>query len=660
MFTKVKVFILILVSFYAAGVHCQKKDTTIRWELMDLPLKDLVNIEVETGSKKPTNIRTSPSILTVITESEIEKFGIHNFQELLECIPGFDFSAEWDHIIGLGVRGNNATEGKFLLLYNGFQLNETNFGTFPFFKHLPVENIKQVEVIRGPGSALYGGSAELAVINVITKTPRDVSGGILSGLAEFTPEGLLTLQTQGVYGRKINRDILFNLSFGHIWGKMSNQKFLAPDTTLIDYSSLSGFENSNIQFDFNVKGLKTSVHYDSYYTQNVEDTGKVKFESFMLAAQYRTSFLKYFYNDTYVRFKQLKPWYFISNPEKEFYNSENQRWIFGNETRYVPNKKMEFIVGAEGYRDHAKKGIDTVVFQKNGKRDIAFYNISLFTESVFNSRFGNLNFGGRIENHSHYGWAFVPRVAYTKAWNRFHLKYLFSKAFKAPTLMNIDYNLTIVPEKTTVHELETGFIVSEQLNLVANLFHIQIQNPIVYIAHPVTGNDYYSNFEQTGSKGAEISAKYKPNWGYFSLAYSYYQRNKNTVPSYEIEGKKNVFGAFPQHKWVLNAGISLTKYWNISAAFKYFGYRYTYIHADKKWENLGLTAFEPTLMVNLSVTRYLLKNNRLSINMGINNLLKSDFYYLNAYQSGQNPIPASDRSLNLNLRYRFSNGEAGS
>lgn len=137
-----------------------------------MSLQDLMKMEISVASQQAVPLREAPGIISVVTDVEIKNSGARDLIDVLRLVPGLDFGSEWDNIIGLGVRGNNATEGKFLILIDGQQMNETNFGSFPFGQHILLNNISKIEVNRGPGSAIYGGSAELAVINIVTKKIR--------------------------------------------------------------------------------------------------------------------------------------------------------------------------------------------------------------------------------------------------------------------------------------------------------------------------------------------------------------------------------------------------------------------------------------------------------------------------------------------------------
>ena len=113
-----------------------------------------MNINVSVASILPSTGRESPGIITVITADEINRTGVQDLMQVLQQVPGFDFGVDVEGVIGIGVRGNWAHEGKALLLWDGMELNEDLYATLQFVQHYPIDRIKQIEVIRGPGSAV--------------------------------------------------------------------------------------------------------------------------------------------------------------------------------------------------------------------------------------------------------------------------------------------------------------------------------------------------------------------------------------------------------------------------------------------------------------------------------------------------------------------------
>lgn len=133
-----------------------------------MSLEELLDVKVESASKYSENILAAPSSVTVFTADDISRMGLRTLDELLGYVPGFVVSNLSDRI-ALTVRGSRSYSS-VLLLVDGQRVNEPLFHGFGITNpEFSLENIKKIEVIRGPGSALYGTGAYLGVINVTTK-----------------------------------------------------------------------------------------------------------------------------------------------------------------------------------------------------------------------------------------------------------------------------------------------------------------------------------------------------------------------------------------------------------------------------------------------------------------------------------------------------------
>ncbi|TLD42942.1 MAG: TonB-dependent receptor [Candidatus Jettenia ecosi] len=143
--------------------------------------------EVTIATRHETPINKAPSIVTVITGKEIKNLGYRTLIEILKTVPGFEIRKEPAtgvvEPIVRGVEGAN----KVKVMLNGHTINTTSTGSaFGRFDDFPVENIKKIEIIRGPGSAMYGENAFLAVINIITVDAEDIDGvRVSSGYGSF-------------------------------------------------------------------------------------------------------------------------------------------------------------------------------------------------------------------------------------------------------------------------------------------------------------------------------------------------------------------------------------------------------------------------------------------------------------------------------------------
>src|SRR5688572_12113447 len=133
---------------------------------------------VVSGSRTEQQLINAPVTMSVITADMIENAPTRNFAELLRSVPGLNLTQVSARDINVTTRGATGTlaTGQLALL-DGRSLYQDFFG-FVMWDFLPVNlnEIRQVEVIRGPASAVWGANAFNGVINVITKSPREIQG----------------------------------------------------------------------------------------------------------------------------------------------------------------------------------------------------------------------------------------------------------------------------------------------------------------------------------------------------------------------------------------------------------------------------------------------------------------------------------------------------
>ncbi len=145
---------------------------------LDMSLEELLDIPITVASKSEEKLSDASSSVTVFTRAQIEDMGFSTLEELLNFVPGFqtvrDVEQGMNNRISARGRSTGLSES-VLLLVNGQRLNDLYTGGVSVMnRFIPVEMIRQVEIIRGPGSALYGSNAFLGVINVITEDEANV------------------------------------------------------------------------------------------------------------------------------------------------------------------------------------------------------------------------------------------------------------------------------------------------------------------------------------------------------------------------------------------------------------------------------------------------------------------------------------------------------
>ena len=652
MFIKLKNIILLLVAIFAINISIAQESDSI--DVSKYSLQDLMKMKVAVASHQEVSLNESPGIITVLTENEIKNSGAKDLMSVLKLIPSIDFGTEWDNIIGIGIRGNNATEGKFLLLIDGHQMNETNFGTFPFGAHILVDNIRKIEIIRGPGSVIYGGSAELAVINIITKKGSEIKGTNFSTNYSISNKKTAGYNTQIAIGNKFTNGVEYKISAYYGNSNRSNETLNTLDSSKINYADSSSIITKNFNASLKYKNFNASLLYDNFLSRNTEFKGSILFRGFHFSTDYLINISDKMTLKPKVSFKNIKPWSFVENSDKDFYNTTNTRHSLSIPFIFDSHKNIIFIAGSEVYFDIAKKDKDSVPFVSNNEFEIHYHNIAFYSEVVGKFKFFNTTIGGRYDIHSESKSMFVPRIAITKAYKKFNFKILYALAFKAPTILNIDYNDTIKSEATNVAEIEIGYQFSEKMGLYFNIYDIKIQNPILYIPNPVTSADFYTNYKSTGSRGFEVEYRISQKKWYLTTAFSYYQQAYNKVLQYNIETNSKTYGAFPTSKLTMNSSFDVLKNLKINPSFIFYGNRYTYIHSDKNWSNVELVKYNPELNLNVFISYNNLFTKGLDFSIGIFDILNTKHEFINAYSGCQNQIPDMGREFSVKLRFDFS------
>ena len=166
-------------------------------------LKLLKEEMVVTAARHEQPISESPSNIYVITDEDIRHSGAIDIPTVLRQVPGIEVMQMSGAEFNVSARGDNQLlANKFLVLVDGRSIYVDAQG-FVFWKALPVTlpEIKRIEVLKGPASALYGFNAFDGVVNIITKSPEEMKGTTLQfGGGEF---GTITASAveAGVHGR---------------------------------------------------------------------------------------------------------------------------------------------------------------------------------------------------------------------------------------------------------------------------------------------------------------------------------------------------------------------------------------------------------------------------------------------------------------------------
>jgi len=168
---------------------------------------------VSTATKTLESIRKSGATVSVITAADMKNMGARNLMDALKRIPGLGININNVGLPVVEVRGVKTDfSEKVLFLINGHSINNNlvNGGATWAHNNFMVDEIKRVEIVRGPGSALYGANAFVAVINIITNQATDINGTkVTLGIGD-NETNKVNIQTGRTVG---NIDYALNASF---------------------------------------------------------------------------------------------------------------------------------------------------------------------------------------------------------------------------------------------------------------------------------------------------------------------------------------------------------------------------------------------------------------------------------------------------------------
>jgi outer membrane cobalamin receptor len=143
-------------------------------DYLDMSLEDLMQIKVSGATLRDDVIKNLPAVVTVFTAEQIDRLGMDYLYELLNLVPGFQFTRNGDNPTDYtySARGRRigAQSREILVLVDGRDFSDPrSYSADATFNLFPLEFIERIEIIRGPSSALYGSNAINGTINIITR-----------------------------------------------------------------------------------------------------------------------------------------------------------------------------------------------------------------------------------------------------------------------------------------------------------------------------------------------------------------------------------------------------------------------------------------------------------------------------------------------------------
>lgn len=473
---------------------------------------------VVSASALPEEAATTPATVTVITREQIEQRKERDLSELLREVPGLVIarSGSEGKATSLFMRGADSTQT--LVMWNGVKLNNPYFGGYDWGQ-FSTAGIEQVEVVRGPYSALYGSDAYAGAINVISGSrgndfDLDLQAGergLFNGLADASFEagslrGSITYDQRRDDGLSANDDYEQTNILGGITWSASKNFSIGLQARQSDYDLGIPF-NTNFAGDTLVPSLRR--RQDGSESQ--------------LSIPIRHQIGRFSYDVTLSR-SELD--YDFDDPEDPYGFTFSKTDATTDRARLVTRLKAgvlgTLVVGGE----YETAGVDAFTAYGATVDDRERESNSLFIEDRLSHVFASGNrlevsVGARYDDFEIFGSEISPKagIAFLAGGNKFRVAY--GEGFRAPSLAELYYPFLGNAELEAEHSrnIEVGYdrLVSPDTSLSLTLFRSKYSD-MISTAPP---SFLYQNIGEVRARGAEVGARTLAGPFAMSVSYTY-------------------------------------------------------------------------------------------------------------------------------------------
>lgn len=661
-------------------------DILAQEEIALIPGEELLFAEVPTvfaAAKFEQKIGEAPASVTVITADEIRRYGYSTLSEVLRGVAGlyvtYDRTYEYLGVRGYYIPGDYSS--RILVLVDGFAVNEPVYGGAAIGNEsdIDLDSVKRIEVVKGPGSALYGTYALFSVINIITKEGTD-----LNGLRVFGNYGSYQLKRGGLsYGKVFEHGLDFFVSSSWMDSEGQDLYFSEYD----DEETNDGvFEDGDWDRDHNFfmklaygklslqaglnereKGLPTGA-YETIFNDNrsrtidgshfveLKYTPKLDVTKDLLAKIY---YDHYYFDGDYIFWAQ-------EEDTGEYYEEDGVDWTradwAGSEVHlnWKTSEKNRLVVGGEYhncYRIHQKSYTKEYYSEYlNDKRKLSIR--SFYLQDIYKIMENlSVTLGGRIDHYSTFGETINPRVGLVYNPKKYtSLKLLYGSAFRAPTFYELYYhdgypdpdneptmkpNPDLTPETLETYEIVFEQRIVEKIEGSFSLYRTDLSDIISQVEIEEQGFDesllQFQNIGKAKAQGIELSLKGKWKSLEGRISYNHQKAEDKSTHRELVNSPKNL----------ANLGLSLPLLQGkiyLTGEVQYTGERLT-VSEEKEW-------LDSYLMTNLILfSQKLLPN--MEITAKINNLFNESYADPCSTEFEQTKIPQNRRNFLLKAGYKF-------
>jgi hypothetical protein len=422
----------------------------------------------------------------------------------------------------------------------------------------------------------------------------------------------------------------------------------------IDLADVTKADPMNFNLGLKYKGLSIRSVYDVFETQ--EPFTFVSYKNYYADIKYDYRINKKLAITPQVKYFNQIPWQYGDVETGETTLKARAERMYGSVTGvYDVSRKININAGLLYFHDKATDLLKSGYFLDGNS--LEFNNYAVFAQALLKHRLVNATVGFRYERNNRYGSAFVPRIALTKKIENFHFKILYSQAFRAPAIENINLAASgdgsIDPEKSNVIELELGYQFTPEMLLAINAFNIRTNDIIVYDDTSTGGN--YVNYDKSGSSGVEAVYSVRKKHWYLNLTYSYARAlsGDGIVQTYVVPQTSHQYAGFSAHKLTLNTSYALSPKIHITPTVIYGGPRYAFTTLDADG-NAVAEKLDAYLLGNLFFNFSDIITPGLTAGIGVYDILNERPSVPQAYLGEYAPVPGRSREYVVKLSYQLN------
>ncbi len=531
-----------------------------------------------TASRVLENVDKSIATVTVIPQQQIRNMGARNLLDVLRVVPGLGITQSEYGFREIEARGvKTAFSEKVLLMLNGHPLdhNLQNSGGTWVYDDLPIDNIKRLEVVRGSGSALYGANAFLAVINIITKEPKDLNGVELTARGgSFASQQYHLVAGKDFDGLKVGADFHFADTDGI--RALITEKTPVP-TSAPGYSKPYE-QRYDLGWNAEYKGFKLDGRFINKKTGAFIGFGsfgpdsQLEYNDYFIRAAYQADLTNELSIDSklsYSAFSFNNLWQLQPNL---YFKAAIQNTKLKGETQltYRLNPDNTAILGFSAEQQSQFHPVAQAGLSPNNLQTVAAWGIaterfvwSLYAQDIWDI-FDNLRLvaGARFDDYSDFGSTFNPRVGLNWEISKgYAFRFSYGTAFRAPsfgetTLVNnaaLLGNPSLSPESIETFELGFSAHFADALQSQITFYQSHIDH-IISLQPLSSGIQQYQNSDKLTARGIELESKYS------------FAKNTYLSFNYVFQDTKDDHGQrlanTPQHRANVMANLELSDHVN--------------------------------------------------------------------------------------------------